>query len=252
MLSVAPLRPYRHSETTEGETMKTIGIIGGLGPESTLAYYRTIIAACNTGATPLASPEIIIHSSSLNELLTLIDRSAWEEITDWLLARIDSLHRAGAEFVAIASNTPHIVFDRLANRSPLPLISIVAETVREAQQLGVKRIGLLGTRLTMASDLYRTPFEEAGMTVHTPTAPEQERIHQLLFTEIELGIIKESTRDELLAMIQRLEEKEGIEALILGCTELPLILPDQGFGIPFLDTAAIHCRAIVARCLGEA
>ena len=230
--------------------MKTIGIIGGLGPESTVDYYRSIITAFNKNSQALPEyPEIIIHSASLHTLLALIDRSGWDAIADWLVGKLDSLHRAGAEFAAIASNTPHIVFDRVKKRSPLPLISIVEETLRHAQREGFRRVGLLGTRLTMASDLYVKPFKAAGMTVHVPTEEEQLRIHHLLFTEIELGIFTETTRNELLAIARRLQEKEGIEALILGCTELPLILPDQASGMPFLNTTAIHCRSIVQRCL---
>ncbi len=232
--------------------MKTIGIIGGLGPESTVAYYQTIIAAFNrNGQAPLAYPEIIVHSANLYDLLALIERSDWDAIADWLLTKLGGLQRAGAEFAAIASNTPHIVFDQVAKHSPLPLINIVEETARESRRLGFNKLGLLGTRLTMASELYRTPFHAAGMTIHAPGPDEQRRIHHLLFSEIELGIFKESTRQELLDIAQRLQREEGIEALILGCTELPLILPDRALGMPFLNTTAIHCRAIVEHCLQD-
>lgn len=225
--------------------MKTIGIIGGLGPESTVDYYREIIKAFNTRHTDLAYPEIIVYSANLNAFMPLVEAGRWERMTDWLLARLHSLQRAGADFAAIASNTPHIVFDAVSEASPIPLISIVAATCREAETMGVKKVGLMGTRLTMAADFYKKPFTSRGIAVAVPTAAEQELIHHRLFSEIELGVFKDQTREELLAIAGRMSAEEGIEALVLGCTELPLILTESRFGIPFLNTTAIHCERII-------
>jgi aspartate racemase len=231
--------------------MKKIGIVGGLGPESTVDYYKEIIAAFNTRYKELAYPEIIIYSANVKELLELVDSEQWEKISEWLLKKIKIVASAGADFAAIASNTPHIVFDEISKKSPIPLLSIVKETCNAAERLGVKRIGLMGTRLTMEADFYKKPFRDKGIQVIIPSEKERELIQKRLFTEIELGIFKDSTRKELLKIVKRMLEDDKIDSLILGCTELPLILPDSEFGIPFLNTTAIHCESIVKYCKGD-
>ncbi|MBU0484397.1 MAG: amino acid racemase [Proteobacteria bacterium] len=225
--------------------MKTIGIIGGIGPESTADYYREIIAAFNTRYQAEAYPEIIIYSANLNELMAIIKNEDWPSLTGWLLKKISAIQRAGADFAAIASNTPHIVFDQLQASSPIPLISIVEQTRNRARELGLKKLGLLGTKLTMTADFYKKPFIDHKMAIFVPTEKEQELIHHRLFSEIELGIFKESTRNELLQIAGRMVNDHQIDGLILGCTELPLILTREEFGIPFLNTAAIHCQSII-------
>lgn len=229
--------------------MKRIGILGGLGPESTVDYYKEIIAAFNTRHAHLAYPEIIVYSADLNEFMGFAEKENWAELADWLLAKIHALHRAGAEFAAIASNTPHIVFDTLQSQSPIPLLSIVEATCSKAREMELKTIGLMGTKLTMKADFYKKPFLSQAMTVIVPTVAEQQLIHHRLFSEIELGIFKDSTREELLAIAKRMVAEEGIDSLILGCTELPLILTESTFGIPFLNTTAIHCAGIVRYCI---
>jgi aspartate racemase len=174
----------------------------------------------------------------------------WEALTDWLLYRIEALRMAGAEFAAIGSNSPHVVFDAVQQRSPLPLVSIVEATCRRARELGAKRLGLLGTAFTMQADFFQKPFLAKGMSVVVPEPDDQQLIHRRLFTEIELGIIKDTTRQELLCVVRRMIDRHGIEALILGCTELPLILTKDEFGIPFLNTTAIHAEAIVLNAQG--
>lgn len=225
--------------------MKKIGIIGGIGPESTLEYYRGIIDAFRNRADGLHSPEILIYSADLAELLAIMEAADLEALAEWLLFRLAALHRAGAEFAVIASNTPHVVFAEVARRSPLPLLSIVEETCGKAESLGLKRPGLMGTRFTMAADFFREPCRARGMSLFLPSPEEQQRIHEKLFSEIEVGIIKDSTRQELLAIVEKMVEREAIDSLILGCTELPLILDRGAFGIPFLNTTAIHVEGIV-------
>ena len=229
--------------------MKTIGIIGGIGPESTVDYYKQIIAAFNARHADLAYPEIIVYSANLHELMGIVKARDWSALADWLLDKLSALERAGAEFAAIASNTPHIVFDQVAARSPLPLLSIVEATCNRARGMGLRHIGLMGTRLTMAEAFYKQPFIAAGMSVVVPSDGEQRLINHKLFSEIELGIFTEATKVELLAIVKRMVDEEGIDSLILGCTELPLILTESQFGIPFLNTTAIHCEAIVSHCL---
>jgi len=225
--------------------MKKIGILGGIGPESTLDYYRGIIDAFRSRTGGLHSPEIITYSANLAELLEILETKAMDTLAEWLLLKLAALYRAGAEFAVIASNTPHVVFAEVASRSPLPLLSIVEETCGKAEGLGVKRPGLIGTQFTMVADFYRKPLRERGMRFCVPLPEEQQCIQEKLFSEIELGIIKDSTRQELLAIVEKMIEREAIDALILGCTELPLILDRDAFGIPFLNTTAIHVDGIV-------
>ena len=161
---------------------------------------------------------------------------------------MEALKRAGAEFAAIASNTPHIVFDEVQARSPLPLVSIVEETCRKAKALGFKKPGLLGTGFTMRADFYRKVFSREGLPLAVPDEADIDLIHKRLFTEIELGIIKDSTRKELVDIIGSIVKKDGLDSIILGCTELPLILDKAGYGVPVLDTTQIHVDAIVREC----
>lgn len=231
--------------------MKNIGILGGLGPESTVDYYKEIIAAFNKKYSEYAYPEILIYSANIHKLMKFVGDDNWTGLSAWLLEKINSLKLAGAEFVAIASNTPHIVFNQLEAKSPLPLLSIVEATCSKVQELGLKNVGLMGTKLTMEADFYKKPFISNGISVVTPTEEEQKLIHHKLFSEIELGILKDSTRNELLDIAKRMVEKEKIDSLILGCTELPLILKENKFGIPFLNTSAIHCDNIVTYCINK-
>ncbi|MBN1559008.1 amino acid racemase [candidate division KSB1 bacterium] len=229
--------------------MKTIGLIGGLGPESTVYYYQNIMHAFNTVHADLAYPQLIVYSVNMHEIVRFAGSNDWPGLAEWLLAKIDALQRAGAEFAAIASNTPHIVFDRLQSASPLPLLSIVAATCDRVQEMGLRRAGLLGTRLTMEHDFYKSPFLANGIAIVTPAEAERELIHHKIFSELELGMLRDSTRTEFLAIVKRLVDEEGIDSLILGCTELPLLLTESQFGIPFLNTADIHCQSIIRHCI---
>lgn len=183
--------------------------------------------------------------------MKILEANDWGGLTDWLLEKVVSLHKAGAEFAVIGSNTPHIVFDDVSSKSPIPMLSIVEETRKNVQKRGFKRLGLLGTRFTREADFFKKPFEDNGMTVVVPEKEDQDLIHHRLFSEIELGIIKDSTRDELLNIVKKMIERHSIDALILGCTELPLILNKDEFGIPFLNTTAIHAESIVNFCIGK-
>jgi aspartate racemase len=231
--------------------MKRIGIIGGIGPESTVDYYKLIIGAFHEKHEDVGYPEIIIYSANVSSLMKIIEAKDWVGLTDWLLIKVVSLHKAGAEFAVIGANTPHIVFDAVSSRSPIPMLSIIDETRKNAKKRGFKKLGLLGTKFTMESDLFMKPFGDNEMAVVVPDKEDQALIHYRLFSEIELGIIKDSTREELLSIAKKMIARHSIDALILGCTELPLILNKDEFGIPFLNTTAIHAQSIVNYCIGK-
>ncbi|MCF8034387.1 MAG: amino acid racemase [Desulfarculaceae bacterium] len=229
--------------------MKKIGLVGGLGPESTSDYYKGIIAAF-AGQDGYDYPEVFIHSLNLGPVLKMFAVQAWEDLADLLVASVEALARAGADFAAIASNTPHLVFDQVQARSPLPLVSIAQATARRAAQLSLARPGLLATLTTMGSDLYQRILEPLGMEVKVPSAAEQALIQMKLDDEIERGVFREDTRRALLGIVARLKQEQGIDGVILGCTELPLLLTRDELGLPFLNTAAIHVEAIVDYCRG--
>jgi len=231
--------------------MKKIGLIGGIGPESTLDYYRRTVDAFRASTTEPDYPEIVIYSANLTELMAILKTGDMAKLSDYLVEKMQALHRAGADFAAIGSNTPHVVFEEVAARSPIPLVSIVEATRQKAAGLGLKRLGLMGTLFTMQSDFYPRAFAASGMSVVVPSAESQQLIQERLFSEIELGIIKDSTREELLAIARRMVDRDAIEGIILGCTELPLILDQESYdGIPFLNTTAIHVESIVEYCRG--
>lgn len=232
--------------------MQRIGIVGGLGPESTLEYYRGIISAFNQQADDYSYPEIVIYSMNLGEVLAMFDSEDWDRLASALLEALAALHRAGAEFAAIASNTPHIVWDRIQSASPLPLLSIVETVCREALRLGVKRPALLGTSLTMRADYYHRSLGQDGIEAVSPMPEEQALIQHLLDTEVEKGILRDETRVRLLAIVDRMRAEDGIDSVVLGCTELPLILPEPEYGVPFLNTTNLHVSAIVERCQKQA
>jgi aspartate racemase len=231
-------------------SMKRIGIIGGIGPESTVDYYKLIIGAFHEKQADSGYPEIIIYSANLSSLMRILEADDLELLTEWLLEKVISLQKAGAEFAVIGSNTPHIVFDQVRSRSPIPMLSIIEETCKHAKKRGHKKLGLLGTKITMGSDFFKKPFGNNGMAVIVPEKEDQALIHHRLFSEIELGILKDSTRAELLSIIKKMIDRHSIDAVILGCTELPLILNRDEFGIPFLNTTSIHAESIVNYCIG--
>jgi aspartate racemase len=235
----------------KGFMIKKIGIIGGIGPESTVDYYKRIISAFQGQHSCSGRyPEIIIYSADLTDLIQMLEDGKLDKLTDWLVDRVKALHNAGAEFAAIGSNTPHIVFDEVRSRSPIPMLSIIEETCRKARDLSLRKPGLMGTKFTMESDFFQKPFLDYGMEVVVPKHKDREFIHSKLFSEIEVGIIKDSTRKKLLSIVKRMIDSHSIDSLILGCTELPLILDREEYGIPFLNTTAIHAESIVKCCLG--
>jgi aspartate racemase len=230
--------------------MKTAGIIGGVGPESTIEYYRSIIASYRERTRDGTYPSLVVNSIDLKRMLDLIGAAKLPEVTEYLLGELNRLARSGADFAALAANTPHIVFDPLSARSPVPLISIVEVTCEAARAKGLRRVGLFGTRFTMQAPFYPEALTRSGITV-VPTSPdEQEYIHEKYMHELLNGIFSPATRDHLLAIVERMKAHDGIEGVILGGTELPLILREEEHaGIPFLDTTKLHVEAIVSHLL---
>jgi aspartate racemase len=230
--------------------MKTLGIVGGIGPESTIEYYRQIIATYRQRKQDGSYPQIIISSIDMKKMLDFIEGNELVRLTEYLLGEVQKLAKAGADFGLLASNSPHIVFDELSRESPIPLLSIVEAACVATKKLGLKRVGLLGTRFTVQGRFYPDVFSRAGITLITPGVEEQVYIHDKYMNELVNGVIIPETRERLLAIVERLKAQEGIEGLILGGTELPLILREESYqGLPFLDTTRIHVERAVAQML---
>jgi len=227
--------------------MKTVGIVGGIAPDSTIEYYRQIIAQYRAQSSAGDYPSVIINSINLRRMIDMITANELAAVTEYVLEAIEKLARAGADFALMASNTPHLVFDDLRARSSLPLISIVETACAEAETLGMKRVGLFGTRFTMRADFYPKVFSSAGIEIISPSDAEQDYIHTHYMDELVNGIFLPETKKGLLEIVDQLRERSQVEGIILGGTELPLILDDGAHnGVPFLDTTAIHVKRIVA------
>ncbi len=227
---------------------KTVGVIGGIGPESTIEYYRLLIAAYRAQEPDGSYPSIIINSINLKQVVDMMEANELAGVTAYFVDEIHKLARAGAECGLLSANTPHVVFDEISRQSPIPLVSIVEATCEAARALGLKRIGLFGTRFTMQGRFYPDVFSKASITLVVPQSNEQTYIHDKYMNELVKGIFLPETRERLLVIVDRLKEQERIEGLILGGTELPLILGDvTDRGIPFLDTTRIHVQAVAAR-----
>jgi aspartate racemase len=226
--------------------MKTVGIIGGIGPESTVEYYRLILAGYRQRQPDGSAARIIINSVNLKRLLDLVAANEAAAMVDYLAGGVRRLAAAGADFGLLASNTPHIVFNELRSRSTIPLLSIVEATCAAAKAQGMKKLGLFGTRFTMMGSFYPEVFNKAAIALAVPEPGEQNYIHEKYLGELVNGIIKPDTRDGLLAIVERMSKQESIEAVILAGTELTLILPpDSPASVPLLDTARIHAQAAV-------
>ncbi|MGC8825059.1 MAG: aspartate/glutamate racemase family protein [Bacteroidales bacterium] len=231
--------------------MKKIGIIGGLGPEATVDYYQRIIdtfKASNDGS--LDYPEIIIYSVNMKIFIGRMSQKQYREATDYLVEKIRGLERAGADFAALSANTPHQLYDEIIQQVNIPVLSIVEATCKRAKQMGLKRLALFGTLFTMNATFYSEVFKKNDILIVTPDENQKEYIHHKLFTEIELGIFKNETREALIKIMRQMQDQHHIEGVILGCTELPLILPEAHYsGLPMLNTTEIHVKAIVDYCL---
>jgi aspartate racemase len=228
--------------------MKLLGIIGGIGPESTIDYYKTIVGLYRARKPDGSYPTMLINSVDMSRLRKAFEAGDLGAIIDYVLPELRRLERAGAEFGLLAANTPHIVFGDLQRQSPIPLISIVAVTCDAAKARGLKRVALFGTRFTMTAPLYPDVFSRQGITVVIPEPADQEYVHDKYMNELVNGIFLLETRAGLLAIVDRMAQAPGIEGVILGGTELPLILREPAHnGVPFLNTTAIHCEAAVER-----
>jgi aspartate racemase len=229
--------------------MKTIGMIGGLGPESTVDYYKLLIASYRERITDDSYPHLLINSINLQNVVRRLDAGDHAGLVEYLTTELRRLEAAGAVIGFIGANTPHIVFDELRRRSTIPLVSIVEATCQAVQAIHLTRVGLIGSRYTMQGRFFPDVFSKNGIELITPHAAEQDWIHDHYMGELVKGVFLPETRDEFMAIADRMKQRHAIQALILGGTELPLLLRGVSSDIPFLDTAKIHVQKVLAEAM---
>jgi aspartate racemase len=229
--------------------VKTAGIVGGMGPESTIDYYRRIIQRYGERCDG-HGPSLLINSVDTKKVLALAASADWPAATEMLSRAVDVLAAGGADFAVLSSNTSHTVFDDVQARSRIPMLSIVEVTAGVARERGLRRLGLIGTRYTMRGEFYTKVFTRAGIGLVVPSGVDEEYVHTKYLGELVPGVFVKATHDGLVAVVERLRRDEGIDGIILGGTELALILTEPEIaGIPVLDTAGLHVDAIVSKLL---
>src|SRR5262245_7232467 len=226
--------------------MATLGIVGGIGPESTIEYYRTIIRAYQERHGATTQPPILINSVDAHEMLGLFGAGRIPEAIAFVVGALRQLADGGASLGLIAANTPHVVFDEVQQQSPIPLVSIVVAARDHVRAAGWTRAALFGTLYTMGGKFYEPQFARAGIEIVLPDEADQAYIHDKYMTELIRTQFLDATRDALTAIVGRMKAARAIDCVILGGTEPPLVLRGkEAAGVPLVDTTQVHARAAV-------
>jgi aspartate racemase len=225
--------------------VRTAGIIGGIGPDSTIEYYRSIVSAYRAARSD-HYPQLLINSIDMHRMLDMVGRNRLAELAEYLGEQIAALARGGADFAALAANTPHVVFADLVRRSPIPLVSIVEAACAAAGGRGYRRAAVFGTRFTMQASFYSDVFRPAGISIVVPSPSEQATIHDIYAGELLKGLFREESALRMRAIVGRLKAREHIDCVLLAGTELPLLLSEPEYeGVPMVDTMKHHVQRIV-------
>lgn len=230
--------------------MKKVGIIGGLGPESTLEYYKILVKKYNQIKGGVASPSLVIESLDLQAISDMMKNNDWDQVLTTMIKAANNLIAAGAEIIILATNSPHVIFDELQEQVSVPMISIMEATVEEVQKAGLQCVGLLGTKYTMNGSFYPKTFEKYNIEIITPSPEDQEIIDEILWQELVHRILEPESKKKYLAIIDKLQEK-GAEGIVLGCTEIPLLIKQKDCKIPVFDTTRIHAMAALSFALED-
>lgn len=227
--------------------MKTIGLVGGMTPESTTIYYEGLIqGARQPEGDPLRNPEIIIYSLDLTELVQIQRTGDRRRVAGYLSAILERLRLAGAEVGALTANTPHAYYDEILIETSLPLINIVTATRDEASRRGLKRALLLGTRTTVEAEMYPREFADAGICIILPDEEDREFLETTIYKDLAVGHVTPEVRQRYHEICKRHIENDEVDSVILGCTELPMVISDDDVPVQVLDTTRIHVAAILA------
>ena len=231
--------------------MKKIGLVGGTGPESTLMYYKELNHRIDRLTGGKAMPDIAIDSVNFHRFWGYVTDNELDLLTDYLVEKIDNLARTGAEVVSLTCATGHIVIDRIRLKTNTPLVSVPEAVCEKAKAMGYQKVGLLGTIFTMEKDYMKQPFANAGIDVFIPEPTDRQLIAKRIYEELEHGIVKEQTLKEFQEIIGKMKAKNGIEAVILGCTELPLLLNSANCPVTCLDSVDIHIEKLIGLALKD-
>lgn len=227
--------------------MKTIGLIGGMSWESSIEYYRIINAATKGKLGGLHSAKSVMYSVDFAEIEALQHQDRWSEAADLMVSAAQSIERAGADFVVLCTNTMHKLADEIEANIQIPFLHIADATAERIRSRGLQKIGLLGTRFTMEQDFYRGRLiNKHGLEVIIPSADERELVHQVIYQELCLGIINPESRNQYVKIMNRLVEM-GAEGIILGCTEIELLVEPGDTTVELFPTTRIHAEAAVNR-----
>ena len=229
--------------------MKKIGLVGGTGPESTLMYYKELNSRIDKITDGKQMPEIVIESLDFRRAWNHVSSGRYDSLKEYLSEKVLCLKEAGAEVVSLTAVTMHIVFEDLVNDTGVSLISISKAVCKEVKNKGYKKILLLGTIFTMEQDYMKNDFRDAGIEVYIPDENDRSLVAKRILEELELGIVKDSTLKEFQSIIDKIRDQNGIEAVVLGCTELPLLLNADNCSVPCLDSVEIHINDLIQEVL---
>jgi aspartate racemase len=221
---------------------KRIGILGGMSPESTVAYYEYITRTYTERYGDYGYPEILIYSVSFQPYVDWPNQDRWDLVARGLSEAAQKLVAAGAEVILIATNTMHLVFDEVQARIEVPMLSLLDATAEAILARGLQTVGLLGTRFTMEKTFYQDTLARRGIAVLVPEAEGRAYVNRVIYDELVAGQIRDESRSGFVSIIRRLAER-GAEGVILGCTEIPLLVSEADVGIPLFDTTTIHAEA---------
>jgi aspartate racemase len=231
------------------QSLKTIGLIGGMSWESSLEYYRIINETTQARLDGLHSAKSILYSVNFADIEVLQRQDRWEEAAGRMIAAGQSLERAGADFIVLCTNTMHKLAEQLQANIGIPLLHIADATSEKVKEIGIKRVGLLGTRFTMEHDFYKSRLiDKDGLEVITPEKADRVVVHRIIYDELCLGIVNRASREQYLAIIERLV-LAGVEGIILGCTEIELLFREGDISVSLFPTTKIHAIAAVEYAL---
>ena len=229
---------------------KTIGILGGVSPESTITYYEHIVRTYRKRLGDHSYPEILIYSVSFQTIMDWQREGMWDRIAEMIVKGIICLKRGGADFGLIAANTMHFVFEKVQKTSPMPLISIIDATAERIKKANIKTVGLLGTAFTMSQGFYKEQLLDSRINVVVPRAKEQKYINRVIYKELVNGEVLPKSKEGFVKIIESLVDR-GVQGVILGCTEIPLLVKDEDSPVKLFNTTEIHAEKALSYAIGE-
>ena len=225
--------------------MKKIGLVGGTGPESTLMYYKELNTRIDQLTGGKAMPDLAIESVDFRKAWAYVSNGEKDNLADYLSEKVSCLRSTGCEVISLTAGTMHLVINEIEKKTGVSLVSIPKAVADEAASKGYTKVGLLGTIFTMEQDYMKKDLINAGIEVCIPGKEDRELVAKRIFEELELGIVKEETLKEFQDLISKMKDEQGIQAVILGCTELPLLLNEKNSPLPILDSVEIHIRKLI-------